>query len=216
MAVHPDSYSAYNARDPEGPGPVGYLALVLAWAVPGLGHFLLGQKGRGIVFALAIHLLFAAGLLVGGIRAINPQDQAIWTYTQFLTGWPMVLANRLESQARGEWQDEPATAVMPARPARLRQAYEDQAPPSGTPERQAYARKFFAENPLFVYHPKVQDMGSVYCGIAGMLNLLVMFDVLLRITGSVRDDPASRKKRQHTAPSPPAPSEGPAPAGGAA
>ena len=45
------------------------------------------------------------------------------------------------------------------------------------------------------YHPKVQDIGAVYCGIAGMLNLLVMFDVLLRITGSVREDPLAMKKK---------------------
>jgi hypothetical protein len=39
-------------------------------------------------------------------------------------------------------------------------------------------------------------MGAVYCGIAGMLNLLVMFDVLLRITGSDREDPAKKKREE--------------------
>src|SRR6185436_3361442 len=68
----------------------------LAWLVPGLGHFLIGQKARGIIFFAAIHLLFGAGLLVGGIRSINPPEQPIWTYTQFLSGWPMLVSNYFE------------------------------------------------------------------------------------------------------------------------
>ena len=50
------------------------------------------------------------------------------------------------------------------------------------------------DHPLFANHPKIQDLGAVYCGIAWMLNLLVIFDVLLRITGSVREDPGSKNK----------------------
>jgi hypothetical protein len=211
VAAHPDSYSAYNAHDPDGPGPVGYLALVLAWAVPGLGHILLGQRTRGIIFAVTIHLLFAGGLLVAGIRAINPQDQAIWTYTQFLSGWPMVVSNYVEQQARPLWFDADIE-----RPSKLRTLYREQTPiPETLEQRQTRAIAFFADHPLFVNHPKVQDMGAVYCGIAGMLNLLVMFDVLLRITGSVREDFNKKKRQQGTAQAhPEAPSS--APAGGAA
>ena len=42
------------------------------------------------------------------------------------------------------------------------------------------------------YSPKIQDIGSVYCGIAGMLNMLVVFDVLLRVSGNKarQDSPA--------------------------
>ncbi len=75
---------------------LGYFALVLAWAVPGLGHLMIGQKGRGFVFFITLHGLFALGLLIGGIRAINPVDQPIWRYTQFLAGWPMLVANHFE------------------------------------------------------------------------------------------------------------------------
>ena len=50
--------------------------------------------------------------------------------------------------------------------------------------------------PAFAFHPKVHDMGAVYCGIAGMLNLLVMFDLLLRVTGSQRQDPAAARRNK--------------------
>jgi len=37
-----------------------------AWAVPGAGHLLLGRKGRGLVFLIALPLMFAAGLWLEG------------------------------------------------------------------------------------------------------------------------------------------------------
>lgn len=177
-----------NAAPAAAPGPFSYVALVLAWCVPGLGHILIGQRARGIVFMVAIHGLFAGGLLLGGIRALNPVEQPIWTYTQFLAGWPMVIGNRVEKAKEKELellQDE--YSVGGKRPEvgddTLRQ------------KREKYGQEFTAEHPLFSYHPKIQDIGSVYCGIAGMLNLLVMFDVLLRITGTTRDTPVEKTPR---------------------
>jgi len=180
-----DQYTAYSAQEPaeEGPGPVGYLALVLAWVVPGLGHIMLRQWARGIVFFLTIHLLFASGLFIAGIRAINPPDQAIWTYTQFLSGWPMIVANKVEQNSRGQLRD---LLVQYDRETPLNESLED---------RQVRTTQFIHDHPFFAYHPKIQDLGAVYCGIAGMLNLLVMFDVLLRITGSVREDPSKTNRR---------------------
>ena len=185
-----------NHDTEEGVGPFGYLALVLAWAVPGLGHLVLGERARGIVFGLTIHLLFAAGLLLGGIKAINPPDQLIWTYTQFLAGWPMLIANRAETTLDRKNIPDPAGmgGYVSQFDLELR-AYQNQRKDLlQNPEaRQALAAKAFTENPLLTYHPKVQDVGAVYCGIAGMLNLLVMFDVLLRITGAVREEPGRKK-----------------------
>lgn len=160
------------------------LALVLAWVVPGLGHMVIGQKARGVVFFVTIHLLFAAGMLIGGIRAINPPEQPIWTYTQMLTGWPMLVADRLADHAAAEQPN-------------LEKTYDEHRTPvnddSRVSERIDYAKEEFAKYPQLTYHPKVQDIGAVYCGIAGMLNLLVLFDVLLRITGSQREVPAGKK-----------------------
>ncbi len=177
----------------EGPTATGYLAIILAWAVPGLGHFLVGEKGRGLLFATVIHGLFALGMIIGGIRAINPWDQPIWTYTQYLAGWPMLVAGRVEKDWMPQGPDQHGTKFD-----QLLDEYEKERPtPSDDSQiqaRQAYAAKMFAKYPLLTYHPKVQDVGSVYCGIAGMLNLLVMFDVLLRVTGTERESPAEKKQ----------------------
>lgn len=179
------SNQPYKVNADEGPGAVGYVALVLAWAIPGSGHFLIGQRARAIVFAITIHGLFAFGMLIGGLRAINPPDQAIWTYTEFLAGWPMLVANHLQK-------------AMPAQLDALQQEYAKNRPSIADDEarlaREDYAKKFFAEHPLFTSNPKVQDIGAVYCGIAGMLNLLVIFDVLLRVTGATRQDTSAGNK----------------------
>ncbi len=202
-------HPAHSHSTSESPGAAGYLALVFAWIVPGLGHLLIGQRARGIIFLLTINGLFAGGLLIGGIRAINPPEQPIWTYTQLLAGAPMIIASKLQKQAEKNFellQDE----------YRSNRPEEWDTSPKKIDERKAYAKDFIAQHPLFSYHPKVQDIGSVYCGIAGMLNLLVMFDVLLRITGTTREEPAAKSKPNPSAPvAPPSPPTPPA-AGGAA
>jgi TM2 domain-containing membrane protein YozV len=170
----------------EGVGGVGYLALVFAWLVPGLGHLMIGQKARGVIFAITLHGLFGLGLLIGGIRAINPADQPIWRYTQFLAGWPMLVSNHLEKTIfEPNYVEEDQNHQIP-----MERLYETNRPnvmdDSQRDARIAYGKEFMQKYPLFSYHPKIQDIGSVYCGLAGMLNLLVIFDVLLRVTGAER------------------------------
>ncbi|MGE0394053.1 MAG: DUF6677 family protein [Vicinamibacterales bacterium] len=43
-----------------------YLVCAAAWAVPGAGHLLMGRVSRGLVFLLALPLMFAAGLWLEG------------------------------------------------------------------------------------------------------------------------------------------------------
>lgn len=43
-----------------------YLICAAAWAVPGAGHLWLGRRQRGIVFLLALPLMFACGLWLEG------------------------------------------------------------------------------------------------------------------------------------------------------
>lgn len=46
----------------------------LAWIVPGLGHIMLGQRGLGIVLAVAISVPYLFGALVGGVKeSISPR-----------------------------------------------------------------------------------------------------------------------------------------------
>jgi hypothetical protein len=42
------------------------------WLLPGLGFALRGQPGRGAVIGTAILALFAGGLLIGGLKVVDP------------------------------------------------------------------------------------------------------------------------------------------------
>jgi hypothetical protein len=58
------SVSAPAAREEPLRSP--WLTVVLAWLVPGLGHFLLGRKGRAAIIFAAVVVSFVVGLLMRG------------------------------------------------------------------------------------------------------------------------------------------------------
>lgn len=67
---------------------------LLAWAVPGAGHFLIGERRRAIIIFVTIALTFATGLYVGSIGVIDPVNARPWYIAQILAS-PLVgvLAN---------------------------------------------------------------------------------------------------------------------------
>jgi hypothetical protein len=48
--------------------PAGVLVLLclVAWAIPGAGHLWQGRSQKGLVFLIALPLMFAIGLAIGG------------------------------------------------------------------------------------------------------------------------------------------------------
>lgn len=56
---------AETARAAAEPGTLVLLCLA-AWAVPGAGHLWMGRRQKGIVFLLALPLMFLTGLLLHG------------------------------------------------------------------------------------------------------------------------------------------------------
>jgi hypothetical protein len=54
-----------SSPEPRSPRSAALVAL-LAWAVPSAGHFALGRKGRGAIFAAVVLSALAIGALLGG------------------------------------------------------------------------------------------------------------------------------------------------------
>ena len=50
------------------PAPSGGLVLLClaAWAIPGAGHLWLGRRSKGLIFLVALPLMFAIGLAIEG------------------------------------------------------------------------------------------------------------------------------------------------------
>ena len=59
------STTAERARPASEPGTLVLLCLA-AWAIPGAGHFWLGRVQKGVVFLVALTMLFALGLMLEG------------------------------------------------------------------------------------------------------------------------------------------------------
>ena len=57
---------------------------LLAWLIPGAGHFLLKEKKRAIIISATIVLTFCAGLYVGSIGVINPVGAKSWYVAQII------------------------------------------------------------------------------------------------------------------------------------
>lgn len=63
-----------------------FLEALAGWLIPGLGHWLLGQRRRGLIVGLSILALWAAGLLIGGIGVIHRVQNPAWFIGQATIG----------------------------------------------------------------------------------------------------------------------------------
>ncbi len=78
------------SRQAEGLNPA--LIGLAAWALPGLGHWLLGQRSRALIVFVTIMLTYWAGVATGGVRyTVDPGGNALWFVAQAGAG-PQVLA----------------------------------------------------------------------------------------------------------------------------
>lgn len=61
-------------RDPDFSARMTQAGL-LAWILPGAGHFFLGQRGMAAVFFVSISFAYWAGVAVGGVKgSVNPRE----------------------------------------------------------------------------------------------------------------------------------------------
>ena len=63
------------------------IAGVLAWVIPGAGHFFIGERGRGLIFMITIALTFWGGVAIGGVKnTVNPEERTLWFLGQACAG----------------------------------------------------------------------------------------------------------------------------------
>jgi len=130
------------------------IAGVLAWIMPGAGHFFIGERARGLVFMITIALTFWGGVAIGGVKnTVNPQERALWFLGQACAGV------------------HPFLAIAWSRRVEI---------PSG------------ADRARWIAYGQMEDISIVYTAIAGMLNVLVILDVLGRAERMGVDQPGGR------------------------
>jgi len=87
---------------------------LLAWLVPGGGHFALNERRRAGVICVTILLMFLVGLYVGSIGVIDPVGAKPWYAAQVMNSPVVLLLGRVSTAG-----DYPAYA----RPNEIGQIY---------------------------------------------------------------------------------------------
>jgi hypothetical protein len=141
------------------------LALVAACAVPGLGHFLRGERVRAGCIATGVLGLFTSGLLVGGVDVIDRKEDGVWFMGQALVG-PLTFGI--------DWYHQNHLKVLDADSKRLRSANPDEGRNPATREAIPLAPGQLPPNSKSV--GKINELGTLFCAVAGMLNLIVILD----------------------------------------
>ncbi len=154
------------------------IAGVLAWLIPGLGHFYQGRNAKGALFAICILGTFLYGLYlssskeVGRGRAVyfsfRSSDWRLPWLCQIGVGLPTVPMTLLQS----ELQDKPLFDGFMAPPAlHASEPVEIDGVPAKLPPP---SQMSLAEiNRLL---PRYFEMATVYTMIAGLLNILAVYD----------------------------------------
>ena len=57
-------------KDTEKSKPQPFVALLLAWLIPGAGHVYIGRPKRGLIIFVMIALIFWAGVGLGGVMLL--------------------------------------------------------------------------------------------------------------------------------------------------
>ncbi len=148
-----------------------WVAGLLAWALPGMGHIYQGRTGKGILFFVCILGTFFYGMYVGGGKVVYAatdwEQQYRWQYLcQLGVGLPS--APMLIQRERVEDDKDPLFNGFMAPP---RLAVPPSTDDSGNTAQQPneLAKWIIDNHPFF-------ELGTVYTVVAGLLNVLVICD----------------------------------------
>jgi hypothetical protein len=197
------------APPPPTPRKLDPLAAVLSYLLPGLGQVLQGRIGKGLLFFVCLYGLFFYGMRLGEMKNVWLPDtarlpdaevpilgrveglpKALYYRPQFLgqfwmgvAVWPAILQYRAT--------DPPADPADRPAPTPVLGHYM-QAPPE------------WELNELQRRGDKRWDLAWVYTVIAGVLNILVIYDALAGpVVRDERRQPGEKPRPPHTPPVPP-------------
>ncbi len=173
---------------------VPLVATFLAWLVPGAGHVYLGKVRRGVILFVTISATFWAGIAVGGVMTLDPQNERWWFVAQMFTGvhglvgWrrqdaahEAYLAElRDDSKFRSETEMLRDELLSVRSGARRRMLLERLAA-----HRRVYLDAYQARDGVALVAPG-DTIARAYAGVAGLLNLICVFDaMMLALMGKV-------------------------------
>jgi hypothetical protein len=147
-----------------------WLAALLAWLIPGLGHLYQGRTAKGLLFFICVMGTFVFGLWIGGSRVVyasSPGDEP-WRWQYYCQAGVGLPAMPALLQKGREGREHPIFGTFMAQPKDSPTDWQD---PSGnvTTQPNELAKWTIDGHPRF-------ELGTVYTVIAGLLNVLVICD----------------------------------------
>ena len=86
--------------------PMPLIAL-FAWALPGLGHWFLGERARALIFFVVLTVTFWGGVAVGGVRStVQLKENGAWIAAQLCMGPQALGAWYLGNQNQAKYGDQ--------------------------------------------------------------------------------------------------------------
>ncbi len=136
--------------------------MLAALVVPGLGHVVAGEHIRGVLAGAGVLGLFFGGMFIGGIDVVDSREDAVWFYGQALVG-PIAFGVDWAHQNKFKVFDPVTKQVRSANPNEGRDPITGKAVAGGTPPNEKSLSK-------------VNELGTLFGTVAGMLNLVVVLD----------------------------------------
>ncbi len=175
-----NAYTTETQAEPiELPSPK--LAALLAWLVPGLGHLYQGRRTKGVLFMTSIVSLFVAGMVIGEGKVAYASTLPLTPAGSYLyDGWPFICQSGIGAVAIPGWLER-SSYLEGKGPMLVSMLY----PPPGADRDGDKTSIDQVGNE--VRHPDGAakrrydlgfryEVGMVYTVIAGLLNLLVVYD----------------------------------------
>ncbi|MSR18241.1 MAG: hypothetical protein EXS00_03570 [Phycisphaerales bacterium] len=138
--------------------PFNWMAGALGWLLPGLGQIWLGHKKRGVAIMGGVLSLFLGGVLLGGVDCVDRTEDRLWFVAQagagpiaFIVDWTN--GRFVRSGELGEMVATPPSSVRREADARV-----------------SSFKGFGIPN----------EIGTLYCALAGLMNVVVVLDALGR------------------------------------
>lgn len=161
-------------------------AALLAWLFPGLGHLYQGRRAKGVLFMASIVGLFVAGMLIGGGKVAYASTLPFSPVRSYVyDGWPFLCQSGIGAVAIPGWIER--SRYLAGEDALLVPALYP--PPTGERALRAPEGELTSidQSGNKVRHPDGPakrrydlgfrfEVGMVYTVIAGLLNLLVVYD----------------------------------------
>jgi hypothetical protein len=155
--------------------PLVPLVALVAWILPGGGYLLLGQRARGLIVGITIIALFILGLLIAGVRVLEVPgydtsgeriDVTIGRDANQNTVKSWVMYASPLNEIRNKPWFVPQVLTGPITFAAAAWSVHAASPDPADPTQSRGA----------LSHSRINEIGSLYLSVAGLLNLMAIID----------------------------------------